>query len=429
MTTRARSVEAQCEDGVVATRHLPAPVPGPHRWWARGRWRRGLVAVSAVALLAVAPVTSAPATAQGTTTTDVTSSGTTPGTTPGGGPFPSGGDRSGPTPRDVAEAACAAPGRPLIAVGPAPVAPYLDRVPDVADATFIDSRGSQIDSSSLDRSGFGIAVRIRRGTVGEGVCFVGGSLRTNLDPENTPWKTWHRVTAMAIEAPGFQVVGTAFRNQGDLLAFLRGADDWHVVGVRAEGGSELPGAYGHDDCIENDTMLSGVVEDSKFDGCFTFMSSTEASEKRLDGTGHEVVVRGSLVRLQPFRNSFNVPKYGENGHGGFFKWAPPTSDVMIPPALSVSDSMFRSDDRARYGGNVNGFLGLPPGTRCERVVLIGTEAWTARDLASWQDQCTDLRLGTVADWDAAVAAWDAAHPPMLDVAGQARATLAAGLSW
>ena len=37
-------------------------------------------------------------------------------------------------------------------------------------------------------------------------------------------------------------------------------------------------------------------------------------------------------------------------------------------------------------------------------------AWQERDRASWQSQCTNLTFGTLADWNARVAEWDAAHP-------------------
>ena len=40
-----------------------------------------------------------------------------------------------------------------------------------------------------------------------------------------------------------------------------------------------------------------------------------------------------------------------------------------PPQLNVHDTVFRADQRAYYGGNGTGFLGLPPGTQCDGVTL------------------------------------------------------------
>lgn len=333
-----------------------------------------------------------------------------------------------PTPRDEAVASCLGAEGPVVDVEADAQTPYPDRDSKVDPFTVFDARGSRFDNSDLTKAGFGFGVRLR-GNHPDGICIVGGSIRTTLDPEGTPWKTWHRVAGIEVNARRATIVGTTLRNQGDLVIFLGQSDGWSVIGVGADGGQAHPGAYAHDDCIENDLMLSGRIIDSKFDGCFSFLSSTHASPKDLDGSDETVEVRGTLVRLQPFENSFNVEKYGPGNHGGFFKWASTDSDVMIPPSLTVTDSIFRADQKGRFGGNKNGILGLPAGTRCERVMLIGTEVWPERDLQSWIDQCQDLRFGTEADWDAAVEAWDAAHPPLRDLAGQGRDVVPAALGW
>jgi hypothetical protein len=181
--------------------------------------------------------------------------------------------------------------------------------------------------------------------------------------------------------------------------------------VRADGRGVFAGAYIHDDCIENDGMFEGLIVDSKFDGCNTFLSSNtgEIFDVPPDGSGRTVRIERTLVRLQGYEQSFDVPKYGTNRHGGFFKFSnnPATG---IPPKLVIRDSTFRSDDPASYGGNVNGQLGLPPGSVCERVMLIGTESWPERDLRSWVDQCTDLTFGDASDWWNQIVAWNEDHP-------------------
>jgi hypothetical protein len=407
----------------VATRDQTTSAPdAPRRTWGRA-----LLAAATSASLAVALTAVPPATARDEVPNDpgTTVDGTAPSRDVLDGLVD---DAPGSTPRDEAVAACLASDRPAIVAEPLASVPFPDSTLDLPDDITLDARGSLLNNSVLDRQGFGFGVRIR-GYHPVGTCLVGGTVQTDLDPESTPWLTWHRVTAMAVQAPGVRVVGTTFRNQGDLMAFLSPAPDWSVIGVRVDGGTTYPGGYAHDDCVENDSMHSGVILDSKFDGCWTFLSATHSSEKELDGGANAVVVQDTLVRLQPYRNSFNVPRYGEGGHSGFFKWARTRSEVMIPPSLTVTDSVFRADDPARYGGNENGFLGLPPGTRCERVLLIGTENWPADELASWVDQCADLRLGTLEDWDRAVAAWDALHPPLRSLAGTGRDAVAGVLGW
>ena len=120
-------------------------------------------------------------------------------------------------------------------------------------------------------------------------------------------------------------------------------------------------------------MNSGVVDDSKFDGCTVFMSSMDNSSPFVNGGTNRVEVKNSLVWLRPFHNSYNTTKYGFDRHGGFFKWAQTPATDGVAPKLSVHDSVFRSDDPAAYGGNANGFLGLPPGTSCNNVTLVNPD--------------------------------------------------------
>jgi hypothetical protein len=310
------------------------------------------------------------------------------------------------TPADIARFECLNGDRPVYDVPAGHEVPFPATTTVLANGTAIDARGQSFVDNTLDGSGFahGMKFHTRTGSR-DNLCLVGGVIETTaFDPDATPWATWHRMAGLIVEVHNFTVIGTTIRNHGDGIAFVN-AKNWKVIGVRVDGGANLSGGYVHDDCIENDAMQQGLVEDSKFDGCNTFMSSDSGVIAR----GTTVEIRDTLVRLQPYRNSFNVPKYGENKHGGFFKFANPLY-TGTPPQLVVRDSTFRADQKGSYSGNVNGFLGLPPGTVCDNVTLIGTEVWKPSDLASWTSQCTNLHLGTVADWNARTAAWDAEHP-------------------
>ncbi len=337
----------------------------------------------------------------------------------------------GETARDESERACVgAVDRPLETVADDQSRPWpggLDL--ELPDDTVIDVRGRTFDNSFRNDDAFATGVKFHDdGRTRRQLCFVGGSVTSTFDPEDTPWRTWHRVTGMTVLTPGFELVGTHFSNQGDMVAFGGGATDWAVVGVRTDDPGDGSGGYIHDDCVENDSMNSGVIDDVKLDGCMVFLSSLGGSNAR-PAPGGTVEVRRSLVRLRPYRNSYKPEKYGADQHGGFFKWARGREAGGVAPALVVADSMFRADAAAPYGGNENGGLGLPPGTTCRNVVLVGTASWPASDLASWQDQCTDLVLGTADDWDVATAAWDAAHPPMRDLRDQGRSIVAHLASW
>ena len=125
-----------------------------------------------------------------------------------------------------------------------------------------------------------------------------------------------------------------------------------------------------------------------------------------------MTVQHSLVRLQAYQNSFNVPKYGENQHGGFFKFANPGSGGT-PPALVLNDVIFRIDKRGVIGGRPWGVQGVPPGTVCNDVTIVGQQFMTQIEQNAWTTACgSELTWGTTADWDARVATWDADHPEL-----------------
>jgi hypothetical protein len=320
------------------------------------------------------------------------------------------------SPRDVAAASCLDGSRPIIDVPDDPAVTYPQR-PLFGSGRAVDARGSVFDSGATIESG----IKLHEGITGTDVCIVGGLLITGYDPETTPWSTWHDQTAIVVQEPRTALIGQRLYNVGDGVSFWGTAGDWKVIGMRVDavlGGNK--GGYVHDDCIENDGMVSGVVVGSKLDGCHIFLS---ASGTGRDGTGHQVEVSDTLVRLRPYHNSFDPAKYGYGAQGGFFKWGSTTSGPGTPPRLYVHHSIFRADQRAVYGGNSNGFLALPPGSRCHDVTLVAkggwgsdpanptNPAWMQRDIDSWRSQCTNLRFRGAPTWDAAVAEWDQAHPP------------------
>jgi hypothetical protein len=321
------------------------------------------------------------------------------------------------TPRDVALEYCRDGTRPILEV------PEPHSVPWPAPSRFIEN-GTTIES--VDRvwlhdepssTGHRVGVKIHRpdegGTQRMDLCFIGGRFQTTLDPESTPWTTWHDTYAFVQENADATVVGVRLFNTGDGITFTHRANRWRVVAARADGFASYPGAYIHDDCVENDDMFEGVILDSKFDGCHVFLSSNAGRilPDPPDGTGRTVRVERTLVRLQAYEQSFDPARYGTNRHGGFFKFSG-QPEWGTPPQLVVRSSTFRSDEPALYGGNANGHLGLPPGSICEDVMLVGADTWPEPDLRSWIDQCDGLTFGTVADWNRQVLEWDAEHPDL-----------------
>ena len=316
------------------------------------------------------------------------------------------------TPRDAAAGACTDGKRPIYRVPATAVSTWPGGLLKLADHTTIDASSRSFNDSVLDANGFGTGVKYHyKDTSRHDLCMVGGTITSTIDPENTPWETWHRVTGLSVLTPDFEVIGTRIYNQGDGIEFDPTATNWKITGVNIDGPNGRSG-YIHDDCIQNDSMNSGVIDDAKFDGCTVFLSSMDNSAPFTNGGGNRVEIKNTLVYLRPYHNSYNTAKYGYDRHGGFFKWAANAATDGVAPKLDVHDSTFRADDPGAFGGNANGFLGLPPGTTCNNVTLINTNAWPADELASWTSQCTNLTLATTSTWNSKTAAWDADHPAL-----------------
>jgi len=180
---------------------------------------------------------------------------------------------------------------------------------------------------------------------------------------------------------------------GDGIRLREGASHWTVRGADE--------SYLHDDCLENDRLYTGTIADSLFDGCYVgFSARPSSSDTTSDGRTHTMTVDHSLLRLQPMPTTYKGPA---PGHGGFFKW----DDTGRSPALSLHDNVFRVDQLPNHGS-----LGLPDGyaVACSGNTIVWLGAGAFPEAASWRAKCPDTRIVTDrAVWDAAVAAWRAAH--------------------
>src|SRR5256885_12552623 len=77
--------------------------------------------------------------------------------------------------------------------------------------------------------------------------------------------------------------------------------------------------YIRDDCIENDYLNSGLVDDSFFDGCYDFMSARAYGTNAPDGRANTVTVQNSLIRVQAMDKLY--PGIPTPGYGGFWEWS------------------------------------------------------------------------------------------------------------
>lgn len=229
------------------------------------------------------------------------------------------------------------------------------------------------------------AVKLRTPQVPAGSCLYGGTVTSDA-PEDTPWEDWHHHYGIQLAAGG-TVTGTRIDNVGDGVAVYGPAtvDAVHMTEV-------------HDDCVEDDKMAEVTVARSLLDGCGVAFSAWSTTQYGPDRT---FTVVDSLIRLRPDAQSYDVARYGEGQHGGFFKF-----QEGRHPRVVVRDSVFRADQPGSYGGNVAGHLSLPPGSECGTVTLIGSEAWPEDEVQTWIDQCDGVIFGTPDEWDRAVEAWE-----------------------
>ena len=88
-----------------------------------------------------------------------------------------------------------------------------------------------------------------------------------------------------------------------------------------------------DDCIENDYLNGGVVEDMLFDGCFSGLSMRPPRGAERSAMGGPIVLRNVLLRMQSYL-------YKERSEQG-----PPFKVDETGPEIEIYDSIIAMDDR------------------------------------------------------------------------------------
>jgi len=239
-----------------------------------------------------------------------------------------------------------------------------------------------------------------------GVCMVGADIRFTNDFTTTSWNDWHDAYAMTIRHPEFTSVGLRIDNAGDGIAFTDGADDFRVTGARM--------TRMHDDCIQNDAMRGGLIEDS-FLTCYSGISARGYDDYVFDGGDATLTVRNTLMWA---RRMPTVPSdYGTTaGHVGWFKFSYSPVQEGIPPRLDLVNVTLRVDAPPLPGHS----LDLPPGYRdpddptvrlpwpmtCSNVTIV----WTgAGPFPGTYPPCVTLTTD-VGVWNSRLAAYEADHP-------------------
>jgi hypothetical protein len=230
--------------------------------------------------------------------------------------------------------------------------------------------------------------------------FSGGTVRGEY-PYSTDWETMHDTSAFTFRTTGKTTVeNVRIHNYGDGINFSTGNPSYsfHVIGAHM--------THIRDDCVQNDYMYSGLIEDSLFDGCYTaFSAQAHSSSGDNDGSKNVWEIRYSLIRLEPMEKVYNdkglIP-----GHGAFFKW---NHDDNKSPRLSLHNNVFRADQPS----NSSNGLGLPEGklVSCSNniVVWLGAGAYPDPLPKTFNgQQCFTITTDKTV-WDNAVQNWMSRH--------------------
>lgn len=265
----------------------------------------------------------------------------------------------------------------------------------------VDARGATF----MPRDGWVVVPGAARG-----VCWVGGAYRLTVDdtvstssytasPTNA-WSTiWHHNGGVTTKygQSGWIWDGVSVSHVGDAFNISDGSSDFEIRGSHL---SDI-----RDDCVQNDKYLAGTVRDSFLDGCYVAFSA-RASGTVPDGGANTWTVRNNLVWVKPM---WSVYKGDSPGNGEIFKWD--KANLTKTPKLVFRDNIVRVGRTPFQVGTKQQKFYVPPGTDFANNVLVwdGPGA-PPPSLTAWFDAAHGSRVGTMADWDAAVAAWRAAHP-------------------
>ena len=163
-----------------------------------------------------------------------------------------------------------------------------------------------------------------------------------------------------------------------------------------------------DDCVENDHLHGGLVDDSLFDGCYEAFSARPSDAiiaSGFDGSRKLWTIQSSLVRLQPMPGPRGASADGL-GTGAFFKWHNWNNpDASLSPKLALYNNVFMAERVGQPGASR---MGIPPEQLrgCANNVMV----WLGPgDYPTALPSCFTVTKDRSV-WDNAVADWLARHP-------------------
>ena len=227
---------------------------------------------------------------------------------------------------------------------------------------------------------------------GAGGCWSGGTATGKWNQETTPWDTYHGSFGLHVYAPNVVVEHLRIHNYGDGVRFTaRGVTGWTL---RSSYFSDI-----HDDCMEDDLLTSGVIEDNLFDGCYMGISMRPAIKDlaTVDGRNETVVMKNNLLRIKPFALTNKAP----NTSGGFMKTEnrEPAKNVK----LIMVGNIFRADGLPGVGSLCLNQHNMVKQSSGNILVWLGAGSFPCALPPGWT-MTRDVKV-----WDDAVAAWKGRH--------------------
>lgn len=278
---------------------------------------------------------------------------------------------------------------------------YDTRSNPLAANTKVDAREASWIAQWPVQNSFNYPVIIKGGA---NICFYGGTIQGNYPDKigsdaHATWDYMHGTYAIITYSTHPQFENVRIHNYGDGIdiKYSPNNSDFVIKSVHF--------TYIRDDCVQNDWLYNGFIDDSLFDGCYTgFSARTWSGQDPFpqDSSNNIWTIQNSLIRLQPmwgvYKNRYRVP-----GHGGFFKW----DSAGISPKLALHNNVFRADQ----GSSAS--LGLPSNKlhSCSNntMVWLGEGEYPDPLPSTFGGKPCFTMTTDKSVWDNAVANWLASH--------------------
>lgn len=296
--------------------------------------------------------------------------------------------------------------RRTLELGPAPQASRCSEAGRTAVHTPMGSSSGRFSPLVVDDTTFDAAESIWRpdlstypiniDTDAARICWIGGHVFGSI-PESMTWEEAHDLNqpCLRIVATEWMVVGGLRCDNTDdgIRPRETGTDDQNVT-------MTIHDTYLtriHDDCLENDGVIGGVLQDNLWDGC-----NTGISERPSDGQGGFAQPPGERLVLDRMAIGLAITPHQDGpGENALFKWSDSANTVVI------RCSVFKVDAVSLNGVGAMAIPGSIDDRACPNqpttLVWLGGGAYPGR-LPDGIRVTSDIGV-----WDAAVTAWMCRH--------------------